>query len=171
MWSEKSFLSLVQESFGCKQHGTTTYRLQVYMGKSCLKLDHQLHVHKQVLWNINESPWLMIPNQQHWSVPRHVTLWHKMLVILPATFPLSVLAISEEYSGSLEADMSENHPSCSSVKWEVLPLSCPRVFWMQAARHSHVQVASIYGKVLFETGSSAARSQASTGEQSWITLA
>ena len=45
-------------------------------------------LYKQVLWSINESPWLMIPNQQHWFVPKHVTLWHKTLVILPATFPI-----------------------------------------------------------------------------------
>ena len=102
VWSEKSFLSLFHEFFGCKQHGTTAYRLQVYMGKSCLNLNHKLHLHKQVLWNINESPWLMIPNQQHWSVPRQVTLWHKMLVILPATFPLTVLTTSEEYSAVLK---------------------------------------------------------------------
>ena len=61
VWSEKSFLSLVQESFGCKQHGTAMYRLQVYMGKSCLKLDHELHLHKQVVGNIHQSPWLMNP--------------------------------------------------------------------------------------------------------------
>ena len=46
--------------------------------------------------------------------------------------------------------MSENHPTCSSVKWEVVPLSCPRVFWMQAAWHSHMQVASIYGEDINE---------------------
>ena len=61
VWSEKSFLSLVQEFFGCKQHGTATSRMQVWMGKSCLKLDHKLHRHKQALGNIHELPWLMIP--------------------------------------------------------------------------------------------------------------
>ena len=85
VWSEKSFVSLVHEFFGCKQHGTATYRLQVYMGKSCLNLHHKLHLHKQVLWNINVS---MVPPRRRWSVPKHVTLWHKTLVILPATFPI-----------------------------------------------------------------------------------
>ena len=47
--------------------------------------------------------------------------------------------------------MSENHPSCTSVKCAVLPVSCPRVFWMQSAWHSRVQVASVYGEGLFET--------------------
>ena len=37
------------------------------------------------------------------------------------TFPLAVLTTSEVCSGSLEEDMSENHPAYSSVKWEVLP--------------------------------------------------
>ena len=37
LWSEKSFRSLVQEFFGCKQPGTAMYRLQVYMGKVCWK--------------------------------------------------------------------------------------------------------------------------------------
>ena len=73
-----------------------------------------------------------------------------MLVTLPVTFPLTLLTTSEEYSGSLEADMSENHPS-SSVKWEVLPLFCLKVSWMQFAGHSNVQVASVYEKKLFET--------------------
>ena len=36
-------------------------RLQVYMGKARLKADHKLHVYKQVLGSIHESPWLMIP--------------------------------------------------------------------------------------------------------------
>ena len=49
-------------------------------------------------------------------VPRHVTLWQKMRVTLPVTFPLAVLTTSEVYSGSLEADMSENHRAYSSVK-------------------------------------------------------
>ena len=32
--------------------------------------------------------------------------------------------------------MSENFPTCSSVKWEVLPLFCLKVSWMQFAGHS-----------------------------------
>ena len=39
----------------------------------------------------------------------------------PFHWPYSVLTTSELYSRSLEADMSENHPAYSSVKWEVLP--------------------------------------------------
>ena len=31
--------------------------------------------------------------QQHWSVPRHVILWQKMLVTMRVTFPLTVLTI------------------------------------------------------------------------------
>ena len=72
-------------------------------------------------------PGLWFLSQHHWSVPRHVTLWQKMLVTLPITFPLAVLTTSEVYSRSLEADMSENHRACSSVKWEVLPFFCRRV--------------------------------------------
>ena len=112
---------------------------------SCLKASQELRLYKQVkYWGTFMKHWQMIPifsltekarvsaaarflTQQHWSVPRHVTPWQKMLVTLPATFPC--------------------------VKWEVFRLCCPNVFWMQAAWHSHVQVASIYGKVLFETGS------------------
>ena len=86
------------------------------VGKACLKPDRKLHLYTHVLWNIHESPWHMIPYQQHWSVPRHVTLWQKMLVIFPVAFPLTLFTTSEEYSGSLEVDMSENHPTSSSVK-------------------------------------------------------
>ena len=32
-------------------------------------------------------PGIWFSSQQHWSVPRHVTLWQKMLVTLPITFP------------------------------------------------------------------------------------
>ena len=56
-------------------------------------------------------PWHMFPI----PASRHVTLWQKMLVIFPVAFPLTVLTTSEEYSGSLEAAMSENHPTSSSV--------------------------------------------------------
>ena len=68
---------------------------------------------------------------KHWSVPRHVTLWQKMLVIFPVTFPLTLLTTSEDYSGSLEAAMSENRPTSSSVKWEVLLSLCAILSWMQ----------------------------------------
>ena len=107
----------------------------------------------------------------NWSVPRHVTLWQKMLVTLPITFPLTVLTTSEEYSGSLEAAMSENHPTYSSVKWEVLPFFCQRVSWMQPEWHSNVQVASAYGKGSLETRFFGTRFQASTVQDSWINLA
>ena len=113
-------------------------------------------LYKQALGNIHESvSWFL--SQQHWSVPRHVILWQKMLVTLPVTFPSTTLTMSENtqasevYWGSLEADMSENYPTCSSVKWEVLPLFCLKVSWMQFAGHSQVQVASVYGNGLFET--------------------
>ena len=87
-------------------------------------------------------PGIWFPSQQHWFVPRHVTLWQKMLVTSPVTFPLTVLMTSEEYSGSLEAAMSENHPTSSSVKWVLLSL-CVILSWMRSAGHSHVQVASV----------------------------
>ena len=116
-------------------------------------------------------PGIWFPSQQHWFVPRHVTLRQKMLVTSPVTFPLTVLTTSEEYSGSLEVDMSENHPTSSSVKWEVLPFFCQRVSWMQPAGHSHRQVAIVYGKSSFETGSQTAYLQASTVEYSGITIA
>ena len=35
---------------------------------------------------------------QHWSVPRHVTLWQKILVTLTGTIPLTLFTTSEEYS-------------------------------------------------------------------------
>ena len=107
-------------------------------------------------------PGLWFLSQHHWSVPRHVTLWQKMLLTLPVVFPLAVLTTREVYSGSLEEDMSENHPAYSSVKWEVLP------------GHGHVQVASIYGKGSFESRSQAAPLQASTGwnfhESPWLMI-
>ena len=49
-----------------------------------------------------------------------------MLVIFPVTFPLTLLTTSEDYSGSLEAAMSENRPT-SSPSRPVLPF-CP--FWL-----------------------------------------
>ena len=52
-------------------------------------------------------PGIWFLSQQHLSVPRHVTLWLKMLVILAVTFPLTLLTTSEEYSGSQEADIPE----------------------------------------------------------------
>ena len=111
---------------------------------------------------------------QHWPVPRHVTLWQKMLVTLPVTFPLAVLTTSAVYSGFLEADMSENYPAYSSVKWDVLHFFCLRVSWMQSAGHSQVQVASVYGKCLFDSRSQAAPLQASTGwnihESPWLMI-
>ena len=116
-------------------------------------------------------PGIWFPSQQHWSVPRHVTLWQKMLVTSPITFPLTILTKSLEYSGSVEVDTSENHPTSSSVKWEALPFFCRRVSWMQPAGHSHRQVANVYGKSSFETGSHTAYLQASTVEYSGITLA
>ena len=104
----------------------------------------------------------------------NVTLRQKMLVILPVTFPLAVLTTSEVYSGSLEADMSENHPTYSSVKWEVLPFFSLRVSWMQSAGLGHVQVTSVYGKGSFESRSQAAPLQASTGwnihESPWLMI-
>ena len=104
-------------------------------------------LYKQVLWNIHESgSWFL--SQQHWSVPRHVILWQKMLVTLPVTFPLTVLTMSEEYSGkrgisrqSWSRHVGELPNCCPSVKWEVLPLFCLRVFlnhpgsWFLSQQH------------------------------------
>ena len=117
------------------------------------------------------QPGIWFPSQQHWSVPRHVTLWQKILVTLTGTIPLTLFTTSEEYSGSLEADMSENHPTSSSVKWEVLLSLCVILCWMQCAGPSKLRVASVYGKGCFETRSQAAPLQTRTGEHSWITLA
>ena len=56
-------------------------------------------LYKQVLWNIHESvSWFL--SQQHWSVPRHVILWQKMLVTLPVTFPSTALTISQNTQAS-----------------------------------------------------------------------
>ena len=131
-------------------------------------------LYKQALGNIHESvSWFL--SQQHWSVPRHVILWQKMLVTLPVTFPSTALTISqntqasEVYWGSLEADMSENYPTCSSVKWEVLPLFCLKVSWMQFAGHSQVRVCKcIWGRFVFKPFNPL---QASTVEDSLITRA
>ena len=95
-------------------------------------------------------PGIWFSSQQHWFVRRHVTLWQEMPVTSPISFPLTVLTTSEEYSGSLEADMSENHPTSSSVKWEVLLSLCVILSWMQFAGHSHVQVASVNEKGSFQ---------------------
>ena len=88
-------------------------------------------------------PGIWFSSQQHWFVRRHVTLWQEMPVTSPISFPLTVLTTSEEYSGSLEADMSENHPTSSSVKWEVLLSLCVILSWMQSTGRSNVQVASV----------------------------
>ena len=77
----------------------------------------------------------------------------------------------------LEADMSENHraySSDSSVKGEVLPFFYREGYWMQSAGHSHMQVASVYGKGSFESRSQAAPLQASTAwnihESPWLMI-
>ena len=88
-------------------------------------------------------PGIWFTSQQHWSVPRHVTLWQKMLLIFPVAFPLTVLTTSEEYSGSLNSAMSENRPTSSSVKWEVLLSLCVILSWMQCAGPSKLRVASV----------------------------
>ena len=66
------------------------------------------------------------------------------------------------------------HPTCSSVKWEVLPFFCLRDSWMQVAGHSPVQVASVCGKGSFESRSQAAPLQASTAwnihESPWLMI-
>ena len=102
--SVKSFLDSVcraKPRAGCK----------CCVGKAALKPDRKLHVYKQVLANIHESPWRMIPIPAALVCP-----WQKILVILTGTIPLTLCTASVEYSGSLEADMSENHPTYSSVK-------------------------------------------------------
>ena len=86
------------------------------MGKAALKLDHKLHLYKQVVANIPERAMAYVSSSSIGLSQGHVTLWQKILVTSPVTFPLTVLTTSEEYSGSLEADMSENHPTSSSVK-------------------------------------------------------
>ena len=114
-----------------------------FMGKAALKPDHKLHLYKHVPAKFMNHPGIWFPSQQHWSVPRHMTLWQKMLPTLAVGFPLTVLTISEEYSGSLEADMSENHPTSLCVKWDVLLSLCVILSLMQSAGRSNVQVASV----------------------------
>ena len=144
---------------------------------SCLKASQELRLYKQVKYcGTFMKHWQMIPifsltekarisaaarclTQQHWSVPRHVTLWQKMLATRPLTFPLTILRIGGTLRQAryIQAVLKQTCHRIAQVvqivKWEVLSLSCPRVFWMQAAWHSHVQVASVYRKF-----SSAARS-------------
>ncbi len=84
------------------------------------------------------------------ELTRHATLRQKMLVTLPVTFPLTLLTTSEVYSGSLEADMSENHPSCSSATRRTQQRAGCKCTWER-----------FVWKTL----------QASTVEHSWITLA
>ena len=123
-----------QQRAGCK----------CFMEKAALKPDHKLHLYKHVPANIHESPWHMIPIPVALVCPwTYVALWQKILLTSPVTFPLTVLTTSEEYSGSLEADMSENHPTSSSVKWDVLLSLCIILSWMQSAGRSNVQVASV----------------------------
>ena len=59
--------------------------------------------------------------------PRHVTLWQKMLVTMPVTFPLTVLTTSEVYSCLLSMS------------------------FLDAISMAQPQVASVYGEGLFET--------------------
>ena len=118
-------------------------------------------LHWSFLFLVNLAPLLMIPIPAALVCPKTCdTVAENACVKLPVTFPLAVLTISEEYSGSLEADMSENHRAYSSVKWEVLPFFCLSVSWVQSAGHSHVQVARVYGKGSFESRSQAAPLQA-----------
>ena len=141
VWSEKSFLSFVkvsgmaQQGAGCKCASVSWERLHWNQIKSC--------TFTSTYWRtFMNHPGIWFPSQQHWFVSRHVTLWQKMPVTSPITFPLTLLTTSEEYSGSLEAAMSENHPTSSSVKWVLLSL-CVIPSWMQSAGRSNVQVASV----------------------------
>ena len=83
-----------QKILGCNLQGAATCRLQVYMRKICLK-----PFTSKYCGTFMNHPGLWFLPQQHWYVPRHVRLWQKILVILPATFALTVLTISKEYSG------------------------------------------------------------------------
>ena len=124
VWSEKSFLSLCVKVPWMQFAGHSHVQgASVYMGKAPLKADHELHVYKQVLGGtFMNHPGLWLLSKQHWSVQRHVTLWHKTLVTLPVTFPLTLLTISEEYSRSLEADIPEKvFPSPASDLLVCLP--------------------------------------------------
>ena len=69
-------------------------QVAVCMGKACLKPSTS----KCCGTFLNHPRSWFLP-QQHWSVPWHVILWQKILVILTATVPLTVLTISQEYSG------------------------------------------------------------------------
>ena len=62
------------------------------------------------VWNIHESPWLMIPIPAALVCPKTCD-----------TLAEDACNIASHHSGSLEADMSESHRAYSSVKGEVLP--------------------------------------------------
>ena len=106
VWSEKSFLSFVEKFLECNLQRTAGCSLQVYMGKACLKPSTSKYC-----GTFMNHPGLWFLFQQHWSVPRHVTLWQKMLVTLPVTFPLTLLTASALYAGKMQD--SNFFPSCN----------------------------------------------------------
>ena len=146
VWSEKSFLSFVKVS-GMQPAGRSKVQVASVSWERQLWNQIKSCTFTSKYWRtFMNHPGMWFPSQQHWFVPR----WQKMPVTSPVTFPLTILMTSEEYSGSLEAAMSENHPTSSSVKWEVLLSLCVILSWMQFAGHSHVQVASVNEKGSFQ---------------------
>ena len=93
--------------------------VQVFHGKGSFETRSQAaHLQAQYCANIHELITLAYDSYSSIGLSqRYVTLWQKMLPTLAVGFPLTLLTTSEEYSGSLEADMSENHPA--SFKCEV----------------------------------------------------
>ena len=116
--------------------------------------------------------WERLVWKQITSCTFSVTLWQKMLVILPVTFPLAVLTTSEVYPGCLEADMSENHPAISSVKWEVLPfLVCKSSLDVICRARPRAVCKYIWERLVWKQITSCTFTSKYWVEHSWITLA
>ena len=93
VWSEKPSFLFPRDSW-LQFAGHSHVQVESVQGKGLFET-----LYKQVLWNIHESvSWFL--SQQHWSVPRHVILWQKMLVTLPVSFPSTALTISQNTQAS-----------------------------------------------------------------------
>ena len=154
VWSEKSFLSLVQVFCGCKQHGTAMYKLQVYIGNSCLKPDHKLRLYKHVLGSIHEVltynsyPAALVCPKTCDTVAEDACNIASHLSIDRTHDKRGILRQARYIEAVLKQTCYRITQVVQIVNWEVLSLSCPRVLWMQTW-HSHECIREI----LFQTGS------------------
>ena len=129
-------------------------------------------LYKQVLWNIHESPWLMIPTPAALVCPKtydtvaedacniasHLSIdctQDKGGVLRQARYIQAVL--KQTFQRTVTA-RKFSHPSRAShlvptnlFKCEVRAFFCLKVSGMQFAGHSKVQLASVYEKDSFET--------------------